>query len=72
MTKDECICQMAHRFYEIRTKNELPGDEDRDWRYGTAVFTFFADSQAPRTDSWQMKLEDYEPYLDIYEQYLGR
>ena len=68
MTKEDTIRAIAHKHWEIRRDNELPGSKSGDWLYATQVYNFFADVTAPRNSEWDMKMEDYEPYLEIYEQ----
>jgi hypothetical protein len=70
MTKEEGIRAIAQKRYDIRKENELPGNDKDDWRYATYVWNFFADCLAIRNAEWDMKMEEYDPYLEIYEQSL--
>lgn len=68
MTKDEILQKLAHKRWEIRQKNDEPGTPKCDWIFAEIVFDFLSDSEAHRTDEWYRTLEDYKPYVEIYEE----
>ena len=71
MTKEECIRKIAHRRYEIRQVADLPGDADTDWRYANYAFSFLDDVDATKDTEWQLKMSDYDIFMDIWEAYIG-